>query len=314
MDEIDRRPKASVGNEQDIYQRWLNLALDNGFTHFLSPDDRFRRLTGSGRPWGGKRPGIYTWLAAGGEAYVGQSVVPRSRLRQHVKVHDDLLHAAFQPCSKGELDALERKLVDVVGKHFPLRNIKFALSTASAVPLDELANPAEQQVYLAGGTLVDHDWSALHEHERRQAKKFERFMENPKSAAALAAVCLFVSRTIPKPAATETSFWSASLLPDPGFIRVNVGQQEVFTYNWKADRVRVFSDQSLSLLRSWRAFYQTPSWVNWLRPRRLDSWLAGDRLLSCRRLVLRLMRHTQALNSASHCPQLLRRSVDKAYK
>lgn len=237
---------------------------------------------------------------------MGQSVAPRSRLRQHIKAHGDLLHAAFQPCAKCELDALERKLVDIVGQHFPLRNIKFALSTATTVPFDELVSPAEQRAFLAGETLAAEGRRRLEEHERRQLKKFERFMADPRSAEALASVRLFVDRAMPKPAATEARFWSASLLPDKRLIRVNAGQQEIFTYDYSSARVRIFSDKSLSLLRSWRCDYQVPSWVNFVRPNHLDTWLAGHRLLSCRRLALRLMRHTQALNSASHCPQLLR--------
>lgn len=114
---------------------------------------------------------------------------------------------------------------------------------------------------------------------------------------------------IPKPAATEFAFWSVSIFPDKGFIRINAGQQEVFTLETRTNRVRAFSDKSLSLLRSWRSPYQVPSWINFLPPPELDRWLSGERLLSCRRLALRLMRHTQALNSASHCPQLLRHPV-----
>lgn len=304
------QPKASplIPNspEEEAYALWLRLALDNGFTQFLRAKDGFRRLSGSNRPWSGKRPGIYFWLAEDGEAYVGQSIVPRSRLRQHTKAHGDLVHAAFQPCARSELDALEQKLVDIVGRHFPLRNIKFAVSTASTVPFDELVTPAEQQLFLVGEELLDGEWRALDEHARRQDRKFDRFRANPKSAEALASVQLFVTHVIPKPAATEALFWSASLLPDRRLIRVNAGHQEVFTYDWAADRVRVFSDKSLSVLRSWRCDYQVPSWVNLVRPHHLEGWLAGQRLPSFRRLVLRLMRHTQALNSASHCPQLLR--------
>jgi hypothetical protein len=306
VEQLDSHPNPVTGAAEETYERWRKLALDNGFTHFLSAEDGFHRMNGSNRLWSGKRPGIYLWLAADGEVYVGQSVVPRLRLRQHIKAHGDLVHAAFQPCAKAGLNALEQKLVDVLGKHFPLRNIKFALSTASSVPFDELVSPAEQQAFLAGEHLPDQEWQALGEHERRQSKKFERFTGDHSCIEPLACARLFVSRVIPKPATTEACFWSASLFPDRRFIRINAGQQEVFTVEWSTGRVRIFSDRSLSLLRSWRTDYQTPSWVNLVRPAHLESWLAGDRLLSCRCLVLRLMRHTQALNSASHCPQLLR--------
>jgi hypothetical protein len=223
-----------------------------------------------------------------------------------MKVHGDLVHAAFQPCKRAELDGLERHLVDLAGKQFQLRNIKFALSTVSNVPFDELVTPAEQQAFLAGEALARSEWRSLDEHRRRQNRKFERFLDIPSSKDALTCVARFVKLALPGAPDTEVVFWSASLLSERNLVRINVGQQEVFTFDWRTNRVRIMSDRSLSLLHSWRTDYETPSWVNNLRPSQLETFLTGRRLLSVRRLVLRLMRHTQTLNSASHCPQLVR--------
>lgn len=74
---------------------WSKIARENGFREFLSASDGFSRTTTSGRRWGSQNcPGIYFWLAADGEAYVGQSVRPQSRLRQHMRAHGDILVAA----------------------------------------------------------------------------------------------------------------------------------------------------------------------------------------------------------------------------
>lgn len=309
MEQVEPQISAQPAPDIDVAALWLKIARENGFEDFVTADHGFARSSSSWRRWASRStPGIYFWLTENGEAYIGQSVRPRDRLRQHLRDHGDITHAAFQRCSRQELDALEQKLVEVAGRHFPLRNIKFAVSTASPVAFDQLVRPAEQAAFVAGADLEDDPWAPLEEHVRLQARKFERFVADPASGPALEALRLFISRVIPKAAATEAKFWSVSLFPDRGFVRVNAGHQEVFTCDCCTGRVRVFSDRSLSWLGSWRTRYEVPSWVNRVRPADLDCWLAGERLLSCRRLIVRLMRHTQALNSGSHCPQLLTRA------
>lgn len=313
MENIKTEVTSPADAVKDLSELWLKIARENGFEDFLTADDGFGRSTSSRRRWANRnRPGIYFWLADNGEAYIGQSVRPLARLRQHLRDHGDITHAAFQRCLRQDLNALEQKLVDVAGRHFPLRNIKFAVSTASPVAFDQLVSPAEQAAFVAGGDLENGPWAPLEDHVRLQARKFERFVADPASATALQALRLFVSRAIPKPAATEEKFWSVSLFPDRRFVRVNAGHQEVFTYDGRVGRVRVLSDCRLSWQHLWRMPYEVPSWVNRVRPAHLDWWLAGDRLLSCRRLVVRLMRHTQALNSASHCPQMMRHPTPPA--
>ena len=313
MEPIKPQVTTSADGVADPSELWLKIARENGFEDFLMAANGFGRSTSSRRRWANRnRPGIYFWLTENGEAYIGQSVRPLARLRQHQRHHGDITHAAFQRCPRQGLNALEQKLVEIAGRHFTLRNIKFAVSTASPVALDQLISPAEQALFVAGGDLEDGDWPPLDDHVRLQSRKFEQFLAHRDSASALEALQLFVCRAIPKPAATEAKFWSVSLFADRCFVRVNAGHQEVFTYDARANRVELFSDRSLSWLGSWRTSYQVPSWVNWVRPAHLDQWLAGERLLSCRRLVVRLMRHTQALNSGSHCPQLLRHPIPPA--
>lgn len=289
-------------------ERWTEVARELGFCDFLSEADGFRRCDNQ-RPWSNARhPGIYFWLAADGQAYVGQSIRPRARLRQHMKTHGDLVHVAFQPCERDELDDLEARLVDRAGEHFPLRNIKLAVSTASEVPFDHIVRPEEQALFLAGGELPSGEEQQFEQFERIQQRKFERLLQHPLGRAALTATGLFIARAIPKPDATEVGFWSATVRAGGILVRVNVGQQEVFTFeaSSRAGSVRVFTTDRVSWLRSWRSPYQARSFVTRLRPAQLNEWLTGPRLLSCRKLVVQLMRHTQALNSGSHCPQLLR--------
>ena len=125
---------------------------------------------------------------------------------------------------------------------------------------------------------------------------------------ALAAARTFVHRAMPRPAATEVGFWSLTLFPAKCFLRVNAGQQEVFTCAGGRNRseARILTDKRISLLHSHGAGYRVPSYVTSMATRAVGEWLQGDALLSCRRLVVRLMRHTTTLNSGSHCPQAVR--------
>lgn len=302
-------PQGETPSQFDNFSTWEQLALQHKFVDFLSPQDGFRSCVGSGARWANRTaPGIYFWIAQDGEAYVGQSIVPQSRLRQHMKVHGDLVRVAFLPCRREDLDSQEMRLVREVGKHLPIRNIKHAVSTASEVPFDQVVSSQQQEAFLRGAALPDDQWRELAHLTQVQAHKFQRFGASPQSAEALATLRLFVERAIPRPAATEARFWSATLRARGCFIRVNVGQQEVFTYEFSAGvaLVRILTSERVNLIRSARMPYQTPSFVTEMAPPTVDRWLRGQALLSSRALVVQLMRHTQALNSGSHCPQALR--------
>lgn len=293
----------------DHAARWSDLASRSGFVDFLSPEDGFKTCARSGRPWTNKdQPGIYFWLAEDGETYIGQSVTPRSRLRQHVRDHGDMMLACFMPCAQSDLDRVEGELINQLGGHFPLRNIKLAVSTSRDVPFDELVDATERERFLAGEEITDGHWQDLELLTRLQTARFAKFLAHDGAQEALAAARLFISRAIPKPAATEASFWSVTLFPRTCFIRINAGQQEVFTCEGQKGEgeVRILTDNRISLLRSRKARYRVPSYVTTVSASKLEEWLIGDGLKSCRRLVVRLMRHTTTLNSGSHCPQAVR--------
>ena len=156
------RQYGELPGKSDNFSIWEKLAQQHKFVDFLSPEDGFRSCTGSGARWANRAvPGIYFWIAQDGEAYVGQSVVPQARLRQHMKVHGDLVRVAFLPCRHEDLDSQETRLVREVGKHLPMRNIKLAVSTAREVPFDQVVTPQEQEAFLGGASLPDRQWREL---------------------------------------------------------------------------------------------------------------------------------------------------------
>ena len=156
--------------------RWSMLASKSGFVDFLSPEDGFKSCLPSGRAWSNKdEPGIYFWLASDGEAYVGQSITPQSRLRQHWRDHRDISHACFMPCPPEELNRAEEKLISHFDKHFPLRNVKHAVTTSSEVPFDKLISDEERERFLAGENLPDVSWRDFPLLTRLQARRFDKF-------------------------------------------------------------------------------------------------------------------------------------------
>lgn len=308
------RPSAELAKEAtapitEQVARWSHLASTWGFVDFLSPEDGFKDCLRSNRPWANRgQSGIYFWVAENGEAYVGQSVAPQSRLRQHWREHRDIAQACFLPCAVSDLDRVEEQMIREAGKHFELRNIKHSVSTAREVPFDKLVHVHERDRFIAGGNLKDANWRSLEILARIQERKCAKFLTVSGAPEALATARTFISRAIPKPAATELGFWSITLFPASGFIRVNAGQQEVFTCQagLQGGRIRVLTDRRVSVMRSRKARYRVESYITALPAESLDGWLQGEVLLSCRRLVVQLMRHTTALNSGSHCPQAVR--------
>lgn len=307
--ETDSDNQAEQAALPERIEQWSKLASMAGFVDFLSPEDGFKTCLTSGRAWTNKdQPGIYFWLASDGEAYVGQSITPQSRLRQHWRDHRDVVHACFMPCPMNDLNRVEERLINEIGKHFPLRNIKHAAKTSSEVPFDKLISDEERERFLAGNDLPDEPWQPLELLTRLQARKFAKFAAMKGGQETLANARLFISRAIPKPAATEAGFWSITLFPADCSLRINAGQQEVFTCagGLNGRTARILTDRRINLFRSHNSGYRVPSYVTEMAPSRVADWLKGEALLSCRRLVVRLMRHTTTLNSGSHCPQAVR--------
>jgi hypothetical protein len=226
--------------------------------------------------------------------------------------HGDITRAAFQRCPRKNLDALEAELVRRASEHFPLRNIKLAVSTASQVPFDLVVPCEEQRAFVTGEQLPIGEWKTFEQLERLQERKFHRLLAHPLAEEALNSTRLFLTRVMPRPADTEVGFWSVTVQPSGMLVRLNCGQQEVFTFEATAGvaSARIFTDARMHWLRSSRSSYQTRSFVTRVSPSTMERWLAGEALLSCRRLIVQLLRHTRALNSASHCPQLVRRAFD----
>ncbi len=198
-----------------------------------------------------------------------------------------------------------------MGSKFPTRNIKHAFSTRTFVPFDQFITPAERDAFLAS-EIIEEDgdvWQHLPISEQKQARRYQKFAKLSDKNLILEGLLFFIWSVIPRPRLLENRFWSVSLFPGAHILRVNAGQQEIFTI------VRAEAGELIVRMLTLRPFgpepdgphYKTSSYVDWFLLEELPEWLEeSDRLLSARELAIQLMRHTTALNNGSHCPQVVR--------
>lgn len=295
----------------DTHHAHAEFALSEGFTHLVNLTDGATRCLLSGRAFKPRRGGVYLWIAENGEAYVGKAKFVRSRLSQHAANHPDLSWAFFKYVPEARRDSIEQETIRRADRLFRTRNIKHALMTSVRRPLDELIEPESQAKFLAGEEIGLGEWRSHSELNIKQDVGWRRFHSEPQGSAAAQALRLFVERALPRAADTEVAYWSVTAAPKNHLLRVNAGQQEVFTVTEYESKLvaRVLTPQPrLGVVEG--PTYETASYVSAVPADFLGEWLTGRRLTSARDLVVRLMRQSQPLNSRSHCTRLINLAFD----
>lgn len=294
------------------FHDWATHVLDLGFTDFVTPEDGFATEIAKNQKWkNATASDIYVWITENEHSYVGQAVNVRNRLRQHWKNYRDIAYAAFQSADTSVLNSLEKELIGKMERRFPSStlNIKFAASSAKTVPFDLIVSATSTEKYLSGEAIkCSRNWQVWPLLENKKLRNFQKFKDSEPSALIFTALRRFVESCIPDPQGTEVKFWSVSLLyPQSLILRVNVGQQEVFTLHVEGNQMfaRILSKIQLSSDFEYPA-YQTMSYINFVELEQFDQWLTIGNAIECRKLIVWLMRHTVPLNSGSHCPQLVR--------
>lgn len=296
------------------YAEHANFAVGHGFTRLFQSADGFANCVLTSRKRTPRRGGIYFWVAENGEAYVGKATSFRARLSAHLQNHGDIKYAFFKPVAASDRSDVEKQLILAAGRDFPIRNIKHAAFGVTHVPFDDIVSRPEREIFLQNGDLLSqHSRGNLDEFRRRQVHAFNRFSSDPNFDVACVALSLFISRVIPRPMETETRFWSVTLKPKGHLLRVNAGQQEVFTITPRGSKLcaRVLTTEPSTWLAD-GPMYETDSYVAWVRLDKLSGWLRNARLQSARELVVGLMRQTRAINFRSHCPQLVDAALSRA--
>lgn len=292
------------------FQTWADTARELGFTDYLSAEDGFTSCFESGEKWrNAKSCGVYFWIAENGETYVGETLSARSRLLQHLKRHPDIRYASFQLAPPDERKGIEADLIERVNGLFPTRNIKGAVASEAHVPFDDFISVEDREAHLRGDWLEDDgEWREYPLLSQKHRQRFERLSVLPDAQTILGALFLYIWGVLPRPKVSERRFWSVSLFVGEHILRLNAGQQEMFTISRGEDGqlyARLLALEQFTC-DAYGPLYQTRSFVHCLPIEDLPDWLDGAMLASSRELAIRLMRHTTTLHSASHCPQIVR--------
>lgn len=308
----------------ELDDTWALAATRLGMTNFALAEDGFSETLCENRPpepFEKRLSAIYFWRAENGEAYIGKAVDVQSRLRQHYKNHRDLVCAAFIPVAPEALDREERRLVTLAETEFRMRNVKLVKDSVSFRPLDEFLSVEQQSAFVETGN--PHAWLGGDRREfpmleSRSRVKLSKFREDAELCSDLQVVVSeFVQAAIPMPNGTENRFWSVTYLGyDNALLRINAGQQEVFTVVEDDDGFWFRLVCPTKLSKDFDGLhYETNSYASyfdWDGAARLFA--SAKKMRPMREFVVWLARHTTPLNNRSHCPWLYVPEVTDRWK
>jgi hypothetical protein len=165
------------------------------------------------------RTGVYVLNFANGESYVGQSLNVVARWQSHRRRWEDIVSTEFARARRTDLDEVERSLIrskQACGT--PLRNISFALgSDVAESDLDLVINHADQFAWLSNEEFdfAESDDEHVEDDELRLAKRanYEKLAARDDYEILIALFRLYIGATIPRPRATELTFWALSAMP-----------------------------------------------------------------------------------------------------
>lgn len=195
-------------------------------------------------PRGKGRRGVYVLTFADDDRYVGQSVNVVTRFGSHLHTTGDIVSIQFARIPHGDLDTIEQSVIRThVRNGVRLRNQRHVLtSTAheSGSDLDIVVTPAEQHSWLNDDADLPDAPERIEVPIRRAAgqAKNEALRTHPLGPAAIELVRRYVQRAVPRPRATEMTFWSASAMPStnrstwPRLVGVSVNSMETFVIGW----------------------------------------------------------------------------------
>lgn len=197
-------------------------------------------------PRGKPRRGLYVLTFTDGERYVGQSGNIVSRFAAHRDRWDDIDTLAFARVPRGDLDALERRLIHQHQRDATLRNITHAMGvgTRDELPdLDFTVTPDDQHSWLATGAVGRDIGGRVDDAVLRPKgrNKYRRLQQRPLGPVAIALTQLYVQSAILHPRATELTFWAASAVPStnaatfPRLTALSVNKMETFVLGWEKD-------------------------------------------------------------------------------
>ncbi|RRR72618.1 MAG: hypothetical protein EI684_09980 [Candidatus Viridilinea halotolerans] len=164
------------------------------------------------------RCGIYVLHLSDARYYVGQSIDLHGRLATHQRMFPDIEQVSFLKVRrhKTELDGQEIATIQALERQCcALLNIVHVSITHQSSPFDDLVTPDEQQHWLADPARIGKGIRPAVDPSVRlkQAAKLARLRRRADADAIIACLRQYVAMCLPKPASTESAYWSVSCLP-----------------------------------------------------------------------------------------------------
>jgi hypothetical protein len=163
------------------------------------------------------RTGIYVLHFQVGDAYVGQSLDVVGRWAAHRRRWDDITRIDFCRAPRKNLDITERELIRAYQQRGQaLRNITH--TTGSLVgdsDLDYVIEPSQQHAWLNDGEELPDVEERVRDDELRNLKRaaYARLTARDDFNMIQFVLNCYVQLTVPRPRATELTFWALSAMP-----------------------------------------------------------------------------------------------------
>lgn len=180
----------------------------------------------------GRRTGLYILGFRTGEAYAGLSIDIVARFVQHARTHADIVSFATRSVPRRALGVEETKVIEQLERWgVLLRNISKVSAPSFTSDLDALLSVREQERFIETGVLRSRivPVPILQDLRRRYVRRFGELMARPEGLDVAEGMAFYLSRTVPRPLATQASFWSSTAAGVRFHIRVNINWQEVLT-------------------------------------------------------------------------------------
>jgi hypothetical protein len=279
------------------------------------------------------RRGLYVLEFSGAEEYVGQTLNVVGRVADHRRRWDDIEAVRFRRISaRGDLDGPEKELIHArLAKGLVLRNNRHSVVPMNFdTDLDWDVAPGEQAAWLNDDVWLPDVRERVDDPGQRQRRMaaYQRLKEHPRFDDVVEAVGRYVADCIPRPRATELTFWSLSAAPStnrsssPRLAVVSINSMETLVIghdlgdpgqlcgfvNVAGERLSSFGRRSIQPITRRRVPYEAGGpdvrQVHFRDPKELIDLLRDHRtglVAAARELNLRAMRKGPTFQWRWHC-------------
>jgi hypothetical protein len=164
------------------------------------------------------RTGIYVLHFEDGHGYVGQTLDVVGRWAAHRRRWPDMVRLEFARVTKAHLDTTERSQIHArQGTGLSLRNVTHALGNPIAESdLDWVVEPSQQHAWLTHDAWQLADVEVRVDDRRQRLSKrsqYQKLARRQDFQAVEFTLRTYVQLCVPRPRATELTFWALSALP-----------------------------------------------------------------------------------------------------